>query len=87
MPSTPATAHPALGLDAAVRQATYRELFRHELEPGLVDQIRRATNGNFPLGGTRFSHEISALPGRRVRPGRSGRARKLAEPESGDLVA
>src|SRR3990170_3639579 len=39
----------ALG-DAAMRQAAYRELFRHELEPGMVDEIRRATNGNFALG-------------------------------------
>lgn len=36
----------ALGLDSADRQSAYRELFRYELEPGLVDEIRRATNGN-----------------------------------------
>ena len=32
----------ALGLDAPGRQAAYRDLFRYELEPGLVDEIRRA---------------------------------------------
>jgi putative transposase len=31
------------------RQQAYRELFRDELEAGVVDEIRRATNGNFVL--------------------------------------
>ncbi|MBK6652490.1 hypothetical protein [Zoogloea sp.] len=48
----------ALGQDAERRQAAYRALFRHELEPGPVDQIRRATNGNFVLGDERFAREI-----------------------------
>lgn len=75
----------ALGPDAASRQAAYRELFRHELEPGVVDDIRRATNGNFALGCERFSEEIATLLGRRVTPGKSGRPRKAPEPESGEL--
>jgi putative transposase len=66
----------ALGQDAADRQAAYRELFRHELEPGLVDEIRRATNGNFALGDSRFAEQIGAMLGRRVVPGKSGRPRK-----------
>ena len=32
----------------------YRELFRYELDPGVVDAIRKATNGNFALGDPRF---------------------------------
>lgn len=47
-----------LGTDAAEQQAAYRELFRYDLEPGLVDQIRKATNGNFALGDTRFGDHI-----------------------------
>ena len=35
-----------LGRTSEERQAAYRELFRHELEPGVVDQIRQATNGS-----------------------------------------
>ena len=66
----------ALGSDAASRQAAYRELFRFELEPGLVDEIRRATNGNFALGNERFAGELAAVLGRRVTPGQSGRPRK-----------
>lgn len=54
-------------------------------EPGLVDQIRQASNGNFALGSARFAEEIAAALGRRVTPGKSGRPRKLPEPESVDL--
>lgn len=42
---TPHRLYPALWWDAADGQAAYRELFRHGLKPGLVDEIRRATNG------------------------------------------
>lgn len=76
----------SLGLDGLSRQAAYRELFRHALEPGLVDEIRRATNGNFALGSELFGEQIAAVLGRRVTPGKSGRPRKRAEPESGELA-
>lgn len=75
----------SLGLDATSRHAAYRELFRYELEPGLVDQIRRATNGNFVLGSERFAAEVAVVIGRRSLPGKSGRPRKVPEPESGEL--
>ncbi|MBU1447063.1 MAG: transposase [Gammaproteobacteria bacterium] len=73
----------ALGSDTSNRLAAYRELFRYELEPGLVDYIRRATNGNFALGSARFAMEVASMIGRRAVPGASGRPRKLAEYESG----
>ena len=73
----------SLGGSAVTRQAAYRELFRHELEPGLVDEIRRATNGNFALGCERFANAVAEMIGRRVRPGQSGRPRKSGEIESG----
>ncbi|MEP6878951.1 MAG: transposase, partial [Nitrosospira sp.] len=75
----------ALGLDGASRRAAYRELFRHEPEPALVNRIRRATNGNFVLGNERFSAQVSSALGKRVVPGRSGRPRKMPEPESDKL--
>lgn len=81
-------AHPlytALGGRAQERQAAYRELFRHEIEPGFADEIRRATNGNFALGSERFLAEVTAALGRRAIPGASGRPRKRTEPESGEL--
>ncbi len=73
----------ALGRDAADRQAAYRELFRHELESGLVDEIRRATNGNFALGNERFAAQVSLALDRRVVPGKSGRPRRVLEQEFG----
>jgi putative transposase len=71
-----------LGVDAAERTAAYRELFRHELEPREVDRIRKATNGNFALGSSRFQEEISSMLGRRVVPGRAGRPRKEKDQKS-----
>lgn len=75
----------ALGLDAAARQVAYRELFRHELEPTLVDEIRRATNGNFILGNEHFAMQMSSAIGKRVIPGKPGRPRKTLEPEPDEL--
>ncbi|MBU0501035.1 MAG: transposase [Gammaproteobacteria bacterium] len=82
---TPHAVYQALGLDEAARQMSYRELFRYELEPGLVDEIRKATNGNFVLGDARFAEQIAMALGRRVTPGTSGRPRKMPMPESGTL--
>jgi len=59
-----------LGLTEAERQERYRELFRYELELGLVDEIHRATNGNFVLGNDRFKEAICKTLARRVTPGR-----------------
>jgi len=58
------------------RQRAYRGLFRHELEKGEIDKIRKATNGNFALGSSRFTEEISEMLGRRVIPGKAGRPRR-----------
>ena len=77
----------ALGKDAASRAAAYRELFRYELEPGLVDEIRRATNGNYALGNAAFAAQVSTALGRRAVPGKSGRPRRAVEPETGELFA
>ncbi len=66
----------ALGTDEASRRENYRDLFRYHLEPGLVDDIRVATNGNFALGNDLFKEQIEEALGRRVTPGRSGRPRK-----------
>ena len=79
---TPHPSYLALGTDASARQLAYRELFRFELEPGLVDAIRQATNGNFALGDSRFGEQIAQALGRRVQPGKSGRPRKVREAES-----
>ncbi len=66
----------SLGQTDEERQAAYRELFRYELEPGEIDKIRDATNGNFALGDSRFKQKINKILGRRVAPGQAGRPRK-----------
>ncbi len=70
-----------LGKSANARQSTYRELFRNDLEPGMIDQIRKATNGNFVLGNVRFQEEIAHALGRRVTPGIAGRPLKKKKRE------
>lgn len=84
-PLTPHTLYRALDPDAVQRHLAYRELFRHHLDPGVVDAIRRATNGKYVLGDDRFAAEVTIALGRRAVPGASGRHRKVLEPASGDL--
>lgn len=68
----------ALGMDAASRQAAYRELFRYQLDIGLVDEIRKATNGNYALGNALFVQQIEEALGRRVTAGKAGRPKKAS---------
>jgi len=82
---TPHPLYTALGADASAQLAAYRELFRDELKPGLVDDIRRATNGNFALGNEYFAAQVSPVLGRRAAPGKSGRPRQMPEVDSGVL--
>ena len=75
----PHALYKALGADAQTRQVAYRELFRYELDPGMIDQIRTATNGNYALGNAQFKAQIAAALGRRVEAGKAGRPKlKLA---------
>jgi putative transposase len=74
-----------LGNNAVARQSAYRELFRNELEPGLVEEIRRANNGNYALGNTLFAEQVAKAVKQRVQPGKPGRPRKALGPESEEL--
>ncbi|MCB1760947.1 MAG: transposase [Gammaproteobacteria bacterium] len=65
-----------LGRTDVERQAAYRELFQRQLDPGLIDQIRGATNHELVVGTNRFKDEIAAMTKRRVRMGHPGRPRK-----------
>jgi putative transposase len=71
-----------LGATDPERANAYRELFRHELDPGVIDEIRSATNGNFALGGSRFADQIAAVLGVRTQRGQRGRPKKEMELES-----
>ena len=76
------TQHPlytALGKDDEVRLTAYREFFRYQLDPEVIDEIRTATNGNYALGSAKFKAKIA------VTPGKSGRPRKMKDPKSQEL--
>jgi len=51
-----------LGKTNEKRQAAYRELFRNELKPEIIEEIRQATNGDFALGSERFKEEMALFP-------------------------
>lgn len=64
-----------LGLNDEERLEAYRNLFRYELDPGLIDEIRRITHGGLVLGSDRFAKEVAILAGRRTQRGLAGRPR------------
>lgn len=74
----------ALGADEGARADAYRQLFTRQLEPGLVEQIRTATNGNYALGSQKFTADVECALGRRVTRGSAGRPRKIVD--SADLL-
>jgi putative transposase len=87
-PSTLLIQHPlytALSKDEKTRQAVYRELFRDQLDPEMIDEIRVATNSNYALGSPRFQAQVAVVLGRRVTPGESGRPWKRKQLDSRDL--
>ncbi|WP_286785402.1 MULTISPECIES: transposase [Pseudomonas] len=73
---SPHPLHQALSRDEGLRGAVYQELFRYQPDPGLVDDIRRSTNGNYALGSRQFAAEVEAILGRRVIRGKSGRPKR-----------
>ncbi|MCM8594476.1 transposase [Accumulibacter sp.] len=80
---TPHETYLALGADGPNRRSAYRELFRDELGAAIVDEIRKATNGNYALGDASFTNEIVRATGHRATPGTPGRPRKVDQPEPG----
>jgi putative transposase len=76
----------ALGRTPVERQAAYRELFRQDLEPGVVDQIRDTTNGGFALGSDRFRQDIAYTLGRYTERQRRGpKPKAAADPRQDSL--
>ena len=63
----------------------YRELFKAHMDAEIVDQIREATNGNYALGGERFTKESETALGRRAKRGKSGRPKQGIINESSQL--
>jgi putative transposase len=84
---TPHDEYMRLACDADSRRSNYRELFESLLPAGKLDEIRKATNGNFVLGDASFRAELEARTGRRVAPGSPGRpARSMQKGEHLDLL-
>ncbi len=73
---TPHLLYHELGNIKDEKLSAYRGLFRDQLVSAEIDQIRKATNGNFALGVKRFQDKISMMLGRRVFPGKAGRPKK-----------
>ena len=70
------TPHPEyLRLGNTVQECSrvYRGLFREPLGKEKIKEIRRATNGNFVLGNSRFQKAMERQLNCRVTPGKSGR--------------
>lgn len=65
-----------MGRDEGERQRVYRALFDEVLAPERVNQLRKATNGNFAHGDQAFTQRAAAALGRRVEPHTAGRPRK-----------
>ena len=74
-----------LGQDPEKRQAAYRELFRSELEPKEIGEIRDTVNKGWPLGSERFKDEIERALRRAARPPKRGRPAKRNGATSNEL--
>lgn len=79
------TPHPLylqLAHQASSRESAYRALFDSVLPAGVLNKVRRATNGNFALGNKIFIDKMEQAVGRRVSPRPNGRPRG-ARPDAG----
>ena len=63
----------ALGATLGERRQAYIALFAGDQRYWRIDEIRKATDGNFALGDERFKRALAAKLGRRVEPGKPGR--------------
>jgi len=70
---TPHEQYESLGATPAARRRAYVELFMGDERYWRIEEIRRATNGNFALGDESFRRRLAAMLGRRVTPGKAGR--------------
>ncbi|HZM35414.1 MAG TPA: transposase [Burkholderiales bacterium] len=62
----------ALGSDDERRRRAYAMLFDDPLEPSLIDGIRGATNGGYPLGSEAFKAQFGEIFGCRTSPSLPG---------------
>ncbi len=73
---TPHLEYARLGKTNEEQQAAYRQLFKHRIPEGSLDEIREATNKAWALGSDRFKQRIQKQLERRVEPNARGGDRK-----------
>ena len=69
---SPHPEYAALGSDDDRRQAAYRALFDEEIDEALLESIRDATNGGFPLASDEFKNTVLAPLGWKTAPAKPG---------------
>jgi putative transposase len=82
---TPHAEFAGLSDDASACHRTYRELVTGGVQASLVQAIRSATNGGYPLVSDRFKSEMTLPAGRKLEPGRAGRRKSGSDPDSREL--
>jgi putative transposase len=75
---TPHAEYLALASSEAARQSAYDALVNGGVETSLIDDIRGATGGGYPLGSESFKQGIAAATGRRTEAGKAGRPAKVS---------
>ncbi|MBK9624780.1 MAG: transposase [Rhodocyclaceae bacterium] len=80
---TPHACYLAIADKGAARQASYRDLFRAELDQDALNDIRLALNQSQPLGNSRFYAAIEAATGQRREAKPRGRPRGSKDGNSG----
>jgi len=62
----------SLGANEESRRRAYASLFADAMEPALIEAIRTATNGGYPLGSEEFKTRFGSLYGGRTAPSPPG---------------
>ncbi|MDM5176591.1 transposase [Massilia sp. DJPM01] len=71
----PHALYSALGAEQPERQCNYRALFQEEMSQAMLEQVRKATNGNAVLGSEEFIAQMAIASATDVMPRRQGRHR------------
>ncbi|MEA3546647.1 MAG: transposase [Thermodesulfobacteriota bacterium] len=70
---TPHQEYLSLGNDSTARQRNYRELFAHQVDGELLEEIRANTHKGMAVGSDRFKVELETRTGRRLKSKKRGR--------------
>tara|TARA_R110002095_G_C4165794_1_gene231322 strand:- start:538 stop:801 length:264 start_codon:yes stop_codon:yes gene_type:complete len=74
---TPHEEYLKLGRQKEKRLDAYRALFKAHVGGELLEQIRDTVNKGLALGNDRFKDEVEKHYGRRIRPAKIGRPKKV----------